>query len=468
MYRPEVEDKSFDTAVLDIIGAGLKAADPVERVEKSLRVRDGCVTVNEKSYCGFTRVYIAGFGKASRGMAQGALSSLGDMVEKGMIIVPKGSSTAGLPGVTVLEGEHPVPGELTVSSSLKLLGFLRGIPKDALVVLLISGGGSALFEVPAEGVSIRDVGVTASLLMKRGANIIELNTVRKHLSRVKGGQLLRYIPARKTIALIISDVVGDRIDSIASGPTAPDPTTFQDAHRILVKYNVWSEIPESVRNHIEKGLKGLVPETVKPGDPILEKADNYVVASNIISLRAMAQKALKQGWKPVILSSRLRGEAREAAKVIAGVIESIYFDREPVKPPVALIAGGETTVTVRGDGVGGRNQELCLSLLVELSMSRALYTAACMGSDGIDGSSPAAGAVIDHSLPGKAEERGLDPREYLDRNDSYSFFREMGRAIITGYTGTNVNDFLVALIPQEGRDTDKNLGWHKPIHVEVD
>ncbi|MCE4614391.1 MAG: glycerate kinase [Desulfurococcales archaeon] len=429
-----------------ILNSGLAAADPRERVMETLSVEGNCIKVKGKKYCGYREIYVAGFGKASRRMAEGVYSAIGGLIEDGLIIVPKGSPANPIGCIKILEGEHPLPNGLTLSSSLRLLDYLTSLPEDSLLILLISGGGSALFEVPAGNVSLKDISQTAGMLMKSGADIVELNAVRKHLSKVKGGQLLRYINPSKIISLIISDVVGDRLDSIASGPTAPDKTTFQNAFNVLVKYGLWEKVPEGVRSHIENGVKGLVQETVKKGDPLLSKVKNVIIASNSISLKAMGETAKVEGWKTIVLTSRMRGEAREVGKLIAGIIESISYENMPAKPPVVLLAGGETTVTVRGRGVGGRNQELCLSILLELSQQDIGFTIACMGSDGIDGTSPAGGAYIDSALYREALSRNLDPKSYLLENDSYTFFKRLNRTIETGYTGTNVNDFLVAII----------------------
>ena len=441
-------NEHMDYSLRKILNAGLAAANPRERVRKIISTRNSCLRVMGKEYCGYNKVYVAGFGKASRGMAEGVYNALNGKVEEGFIIVPKGSSSNPIGRIKVLEGEHPLPDGLTLSSSLKLLDFVSKLPRDSLLILLISGGGSALFEIPANNISLEDISQTASMLMNSGADIVELNAVRKHLSKVKGGQLLRYINSMKTVSLIISDVVGDRLDSIASGPTAPDNTTFHDALSVIEKYGLLEKIPRNVRKHIEKGIRSQVPETVKPGDPILSKVDNFIIASNIISLKAMENTAIREGWRAFILTSRMRGEAREVAKMLAGIVESIAYEEKPIPPPIVLLAGGETTVTVKGRGVGGRNQELCLSLLIELGQCGLDYSAACMGSDGIDGTSPAAGAYIDNTLLSKAYERNLDPKQYLLNNNSYEFFKQLNRTIDTGYTGTNVNDFLVVVIPK--------------------
>jgi len=431
--------------VIELLEEGLRAADPylavkrvVERVgQRVLRVAGEEVLVEGV-------VHAIGFGKASAQMARAVVDSLGDLVVGGVVIAPEGGYSIG--PIEVLKGDHPIPGENTLRSSLRLLEYLRDrVEERDIVFVLVSGGGSALFEVPVEGVELRDLAELTRELMKRGADIVELNAVRKHLSQVKGGGLLRFIKAHRVFSLIVSDVVGDRLDTIASGPTVADETTYEDAYRVLVRRGLWDSLPPKIRERIEKGLRGEAPETVKPGDPLLKKVRNIVVASNVMSLEAMARRAEELGYRPLILTPFMEGEAREVGKVLAAVIKSVKQLGKPLEPPAAILAGGETTVTVKGSGVGGRNQELCLSLALRIDgIDRVV--AACMGSDGVDGVSPAAGAVVDGAVCREARERGLDPVSYLDNNDSYTFFKELGRAIMTGYTGTNVNDFFIALI----------------------
>jgi glycerate 2-kinase len=262
---------------------------------------------------------------------------------------------------------------------------------------------------------------------------------------VKGGKLLRYVRAREVITLIISDVVGDRLDVIASGPTAPDNTSFSDAYRVLVRRGLWSELSRDVREFLERGLAGEVPETPKEGEPLFNKVRNFVIASNQLVLEHMGLTLSRKGFNTLILTSMLEGEAREVGRVLGSIVKNVAQYSKPVSRPAALLAGGETVVTVRGNGIGGRNQELCLSLTISIKGLRDVV-AACVGTDGIDGVSPAAGAVVDGGLHDEAITRGLDPSEYLANNDSYTFFQKMGRAIITGHTGTNVNDIFVVLL----------------------
>lgn len=422
--------------LLDALEAALAAADPYGAVAKYVKRSGDGVEVAGRRYELSGAVHIVGFGKASLKMAQAVVDVLGDVVRGGVVVSPVGGGRVG--PVEALRGDHPIPGEDTLRASQRLLQYLESVGPEDLLFVLISGGGSALFEAPEEGVSLRDVSWLTGELMKKGADIVELNAVRKRLSRVKGGKLLRLVKTRRVVSLIVSDVVGDRLDTIASGPTAPDETTRDYAVAVLQKHSLWGELPPHLRDAVLSG------DTVKPGDPLLERVHNVVVASNLQSLLAASQLLAARGFNAVILSAALEGEAREAGRVLASVAKSAAWFGHPAKPPTALLAGGETVVRVRGRGVGGRNQELCLSFAIA---ARGLPTsAACMGTDGVDGNSPAAGAVVDGDTADEAERAGLNPLEHLDNNDSYTLFHKLGRAIHTGPTGTNVNDIFIALV----------------------
>jgi glycerate 2-kinase len=444
--------KNFDELVksdlhrlaLQLVEYGLSVADPYAAVRENLRVLNNKIFIGNAEMSIAGRIHVVGFGKASKRMAEAVYSVLGDRIAGGVVITPSDEGHVG--NIMIVRGDHPIPGENTLRSSQLLLDYLiDNVREEDLVIVLISGGGSALFEVPEEGVSLKDVAWISRELMKRGADIFELNAVRKRFSKVKGGKLLRFIRSRKVASLIISDVVGDRLDTIASGPTAPDETTFADVYKILVKYGLWSELGKNMRGIIEKGLSSSLEDTPKPGNPIFNNVVNIIVASNRIVLEAMARRAREAGFNTLILTSMLEGEAREVGRVLASIIKSIDLHSLPIQKPAALLAGGETVVTVRGSGTGGRNQELCLSLAVSIrGMNNAV--AICIGSDGIDGISPAAGAIIDGSMYYEAVSKGLDPLAYLNNNDSYTILSKLSRAIITGYTGTNVNDIFIAII----------------------
>ncbi|MEM4627807.1 MAG: DUF4147 domain-containing protein, partial [Ignisphaera sp.] len=377
--RPVLERGDLHRIALDIIEYGLESADPYRAVVASLRISDNIIYVRDTMVKVRGRIHVIGFGKASRRMADAMYNVLGNRIAGGIVISPEGSGYIG--PIEIVKGDHPIPGNNTLKSSQRVLEYLQNnVYEDDTVFILISGGGSALFEVPERNVSLDDVGRLAKELMRRGADIFELNTVRKRFSRVKGGKLLRYIRARNIVSLIISDVIGDRLDTIASGPTAPDETSYGDVYSILTRRGLWNEMPETMRSIIEAGLRGELPDTPKSGDPIFSNVHNIIIASNAIALESMARKAEEYGFKSLILTSMVEGEAREVGKVIASIIKNILAYSRPVEKPVAILIGGETVVTVRGKGVGGRNQELCLSLAVSI---KGLETVAvCMGTDG--------------------------------------------------------------------------------------
>ncbi len=440
----ELSTSPLHETLLEIIEEGLARADPYDAVMRNLSVRGGRLVVGGYETLIPGCVHVIGFGKASEKMLRAVHDLLGRFLCGGVVITPDIEGWVG--PVKVLKGDHPLPGTNTLRSSLHLLDYLsEEVREDDLLLALVSGGGSALFEVPEDGLVIEDISAISKELMARGADIVELNIVRKKLSKVKGGKLLKYVRAREVITLIISDVVGDKLDTIASGPTVPDNTFFSDAYRILERRGLWSELRHEVRKFIERGLAGEVPETPKEGEPLFSKVRNFVIASNLLVLEYIDLILSRKGFNTLLLTSMLEGEAREVGKVLGSIIKNIAQYSKPVGRPAALLAGGETVVTVRGNGVGGRNQELCLSLAISIKGLHDVV-AACVGTDGIDGMSPAAGAVVDGGLYDEAISRGLDPSEYLMNNDSYTFFQKMRRAIVTGYTSTNVNDIFVALI----------------------
>lgn len=440
-----IENK-LHTDALQIVLEGIRAADPEEAVARSLKLENGKLRVSTSLFDLKGKLYLVGFGKAAYKMAKAALEVLGEIVEEGVISIPKGFKVEEeLENVDIVFSGHPKPDTGSIEAGKRILKLAEQAGEHDIVLVLISGGGSALMEYPVEGVSLDDIAYTSILLMNSGADIYELNTVRKHLSRVKGGQLAKAIFPATTISLIISDVVGDRVDMIASGPTAPDPTTFQDAWFIMEKYRLIEKIPNSVRSYLERGLRGEVPETPKEGDPIFRKVYNHIIASNIASLRKMKKKAEEMGYNSLILTSMIQGEAREVGKVIAALALEVKKTGNPVTPPAVILAGGETTVTVKGSGKGGRNQELALSAAIQIKDGEGIVVAS-VGSDGIDGPTDAAGAIVDGYTVVKAYEQGLNAIKYLENNDSYTFFKKVGGLVETGYTGTNVNDFIVVIV----------------------
>ena len=437
--------KARETA-LKLVDVGIESANPYSAVARYISVRsDGRVDIGGKVY-DVRRVFVVGFGKAAYSMARAVEDKLSDMIDSGVISVPHTiADRCKLRRIKVIGSGHPLPNENSIRAACEILDLVSEAREGDLVIVLISGGGSALFEKPVDNVSLNDMIETTKLLLKCGATINEINTVRKHLSLVKGGKLAKYAYPARVVSLIISDVVGDDLSTIASGPTAPDNTTFHDAYNVLVKYGIWDKLPESVREYISRGLKGLEEETVKPGDPVFTKVRNIIVASNIDSLVKMRFEAEKMGYNAVIVTSMIQGEAREVGKVIASIALEVKRSNMPIPKPAVLLFGGETTVTVRGSGVGGRNQELALSASTLITGEHGVAVVS-VGSDGIDGVTDVAGGIVDaHSLE-RAEKAGLKVDEILGNNDSYRFFKTLGDYVYTGPTGTNVNDLIVVVV----------------------
>jgi hydroxypyruvate reductase len=341
--------------------------------------------------------------------------------------------------IEVVEAAHPVPDQQGVDAAVRTLARVRDLTEDDLVLALISGGGSSLLSVPAPGLTLQDKQAVNRALLASGATISEMNCVRKHLSAIKGGRLAVAAYPAQVVTLVISDVPGDDPSTIASGPTVGDPTTYAEAREIIDRYGI--PAPAAVLAHLERGCE----ETPKPGDARLARAHTRIIAAPQLSLEAAAQIAASFGITPVLLGDSIEGEAREVGRVMAGMARSVVRHNQPVRSPCVLISGGETTVTVRGDGRGGRNVEFLLSLLVGLEDVQNVWAIAC-DTDGVDGSEEVAGAVIGPDTHTRAAALDLAPKAYLAANDGHRFFAALGDRIITGPTRTNVNDFRAILV----------------------
>ena len=389
------------------------------------------------------RIIVTGAGKASAHMARALERILGRRIDGGVVVTQKGHAVP-CKRIEILEANHPVPDAEGIKASRKISRLLDDSGEDDLVICLLSGGGSSLLPAPVEGISLKDKRAVTDALLKASAPIEALNCVRKHLSRLKGGQFAhRAHPARLAV-LAISDVVGDPFDVIASGPTCGDPTTFADARRELKHYGVWLAIPANVRKHIEGGVAGVIADTPEPSDPLFRHVQNFIVANNATALDAAAAEARSRGFKPLILTRHMQGEAREVGKFLAGIAAGIREEGKPARSPVCILLGGETTVTVKGGGLGGRCQELALSFLNNINNETSLCLLAA-GSDGQDGPTPSAGAIADAKSLQITKKQGIDPRSFLSENNSHEFFRRFGELISTGPTGTNVMDIVVIL-----------------------
>jgi hydroxypyruvate reductase len=414
-----------------VFQAALSAADPAGAVERHLKRRD---------FSRFRNIYVVGAGKAGASMAQAAERVLGRRIAAGLLNVKYGH-TAKLRRIELNECGHPVPDENGVAGAERIARIAAGAGKDDLVICLISGGASALLPAPAEGITLEEKQATTRLLLASGANIHEINAIRKHISRIKGGQLARLAAPARIESLMLSDVIGDNLDVIGSGPTAPDASTFADAVGLLDRYGIRERVPAPVRERLEQGARGAVPETPKPDDPVFARVRNTIVGSNRLALAAAANRARALGYRTLVLSSEIQGEAREIARMHAAIASEMARTGHPVKPPACIITGGETTVTLRGDGLGGRAQEFALAAALDIAGLENVVVF-CAGTDGTDGPTDAAGAVADGETLG----RKPDARRYLDRNDSYHYFEALNDLIITGPTNTNVMDVCIVLV----------------------
>jgi glycerate 2-kinase len=439
---------------MDIFGAALRAADPHDAVARALECRGASFRIGATVYdrAAFDRLLVVGAGKATARMALAAEEGLGDALSGGIIVVKYGH-TVKLTRISQVEASHPLPDEAGVRGTRRILDLLDGADARTLVLCLLSGGGSALLTAPAKGITLAEKQAVTDLLLRAGATIEELNAVRKHLSAVKGGRLAALASPAAIAALVLSDVIGDGPDVIASGPTVPDTTTYGDAVNILERYGLQNKVPVDVRDLLERGSRGLLPETPKTGDPCFKRTSFFIVGSLARSLATARQVAEKLGYQTTLLAEALHGDVRKAARFLAAKAREAQTNAEG--RPRCLIAGGETTVRVTGGGTGGRNQELALAfaLAIEGVPGIALLSA---GTDGTDGPTDAAGAVVDGETVQHARAAGIDPLRHLDYNDSYTFFHRFDAVtgasshLLTGPTGTNVMDVQIILVNGRG------------------
>lgn len=430
---------------LEIYKAAVEAANPKKCVLNYLSLNDEVLTVQEKTYNlkEFNSIYVIAFGKAASAMAQGAEQVLGDRLTSGLVISnsqPKkefnklGFRLCG----------HPVPDERSLMAADDVISILDAAGEKDLVIFLISGGGSALLSRPHPGLTLDDTRKTTEALLKSGVDKNGLNAVRKHISQIKGGGLLKKALPARVVTLLLSNVVSDKVDAIASGPTVPDSTTFEDAWRVIDALGIEHELPPQVVVHLEDGRNKEVPETLKEGEFDPDLVQTLIVGSNIKSLKAAQKKAEKFGYNTLMLSSQISGEAKEVAKVIAGIAFDVERSNIPVKKPSCIIFGGETTVTVHSMGKGGRSTETALSFCMEI-IDHNIVGLFC-DTDGIDGPIDAAGAICDGQSRLNAREINVSAREHLTQNNSYDFFYKLGDLIITGPTGTNVMDIGIVIV----------------------
>lgn len=430
---------------LSIFKAALKAADPMEAVLRHAGVTGETLTIEGTNYKlkAFRNIYVIGAGKASAAMALAVERLLGRRITGGLINVKDGH-IAKLKRVELNECSHPVPDQRGVEGARRIAEIAAGAGVDDLVVCLISGGGSALLPYPSPPVTLAEKQATTKLLLECGANIHEINAVRKHISAIKGGQLARLAQPATVVSLLLSDVIGDDLDVIGSGPTAPDASTFGRAAEILQKYGILERVPPAVRSRIEEGMAARIEETPKPGDALFRRTQNVVVGSNNLAVEAAARKARDLGYRTMVLSTFIEGETRDVARMHAAIARQIVATGQPLTRPACIVTGGETTVTVKGKGLGGRSQEFALAAAIDIAGLRDTLLMSG-GTDGTDGPTDAAGAIADGTTVARAEKAGLAPRAYLANNDAYHFFHALGDLIKTGPTNTNVMDVRLIL-----------------------
>ncbi|NHJ33730.1 MAG: glycerate kinase [Asgard group archaeon] len=425
---------------LEIINEGIKAADPKKAIHDSIKLVNDEIRFSNGSIFSIndiSRLFVIGAGKATVMMAEAVEEILGQNIYAGLINVPENSEkqTFNLNKIQHNVAGHPLVTSGTISGTKRILEMINGLSATDLVICLISGGGSALLELPVEGVTLKDLSGLFHVLTEVGATIHELNTVRKHISQVKGGKLAQLIQPAKVISLVVSDVIGDTLSTIASGPTAPDLTTWHTTQQIINKYDIMHKLPLSIQKAIKQGLAKEINETLKPDNSTFANVENIIIASNSKSCNAMEKYANQEGYSSIIISTEISGEAREVGKKFAEKTKKM--DDNSV-----LIAGGETTVTIKGKGLGGRNQELALAASQIIAGTKRVAIAS-VGSDGIDGPTEAAGAIVDGytALVGSKKKLVID--DFLSNNDSYNFLKQTNNLILTGPTGTNVMEFFV-------------------------
>jgi len=431
---------------LSVLRASIKACDPLYAVKKHLKVQGRALSVGRFFYDleEVRRIFIIGAGKASARMAFALEEILDERISSGIVITKKGHLVP-LKRVELVEGGHPLPDRDGWQGTKRIVKLLSRSTKNDLIIFLLSGGGSALLVSPVSGISLKDKTKLTDQLLRCGADIKEMNTLRKHISQVKGGRLAELAQPSSVLTLILSDVIGDRLDSIASGPTAPDSTTFSDCAKIIQKYKLTDRMPPSIYHHLKQGANRKVEETPKPKDAIFKKVRNVIIGSNRVALQAARKKAEDLGFNVLLLPRPVAGDTTKAALRHVDLIRRIARWKDPILPPACVISGGETTVKIKGDGLGGRNQEFTLVGAMGIEgMKDVVFLSA--GTDGTDGPTDAAGAICDGETIKRALVKGLDPKRYLDDNDSYHFFQRLDDLIVTGPTHTNVMDVHLALI----------------------
>lgn len=463
--------------ILAILTTAIRAVDPRQAVHANVHLTETTLYIGARGYAlnDIDRILVVGGGKAGAPMAAALHEILGDRIAGGTVNVRHGTvmrnwevrfgrgDAAGAEArpqvpvvppdtgpIAIIEAGHPVPDAAGVAGAERIVAALTGLTARDLVLVLISGGGSALLPLPAPGITLADYQALTGQLLRCGADITEINAVRKHCSRLQGGQLARLAAPAQVAALILSDVVGTPLDAIASGPTVPDRSTFADAWDVLTRYGLVEQAPASVRSHLARGLAGEIPDTPKAGDPLFARVHTVVIGDNAIAGRAAVAQARQDGFTSALLTTFVQGEAREIGRAVAGLAQGIACGQSDYAAPACLVLGGETTVTIRGNGLGGRNQELALAAALALDgyplLAERRVAVVSLGTDGADGPTDAAGGIATSDTVARARSLGLDARAALANNDSYHLLGALGDLIITGPTQTNVNDLICVFV----------------------
>jgi len=431
---------------LKSLESALNAVDPKQLMKSKISLKKSTFKVNQYSFdlekC--KNVYVIGGGKASGSMAEALEQILGKHIANGLVNIPHGSKHK-TEIIKFQEASHPIPDKSGVEGTRCMLKIAEQARKEDLVICLISGGGSSLMPLPRSGITINDKRKTTEALLKCGATINEINTVRKHISDFKGGWLAKKAYPATVLNIILSDVVGDPLDFIASGPTVPDSTTFSEAIKVLKKYGLWDKSSVSIKKVLSSGEKGLIPETPKATDKAFKKVCNVIIGNNRFASLAVCEQLRSAGLNTLLLTSTLEGEARHVGVMLASIAREVVLSGNPISKPAGIVAGGETTVTVAGKGLGGRNQEISLAAALKMGGMDGVVVAS-LSTDGVDGPTYAAGAIVDGKTIARGAEMDLNPEELLAENDSYNFFSKLGDLIFTGPTGTNVNDVSVIVV----------------------
>ena len=454
LFNPEIlksgQVRERRERALAVLSAALEAVDPVKAIKRWVSLSGETLRIGQRIYDldHYRNIYVIGGGKASGSMAQAIEEILGQRVTAGLVNVKYGYG-AETEIIRLNEAGHPIPDAAGIAGTKQMAELARQATDEDLVICLISGGGSALMTLPVQGITLADMKSLTDALLRCGATINEINAVRKHLSQTKGGNLARLAYPAEIVSLILSDVVGSPLDVIASGPTVADTTTFADAYGVIEKYGLLEELPNLIVERLRQGTEGLIAETPKQGAESFTRTHNLIIASNEVAAEAATTRAEELGFHTLLLSTFVEGEAREVARVFAAVAKEILHSGRPLPPPACVVAGGETTVTVRGRGLGGRNQEMALSAALEIAGLEDVMIIP-LATDGTDGPTDAAGAIADGSTLRRAslllQEAGLSATQYLADNDSYHFFQQLGDLLITGPTNTNVNDLTFTFV----------------------